>query len=80
MWLLFFLFCFPTFISIYGTNTNNEDRISLAQQLKDLEAAVDVEIHETKGLVNLIEKRTLSQRATSGKTVQDIQLYDYNNL
>lgn len=69
MWLLFFLLSFPTFISIYATNTDNEDLYSLAFQLKDLEAAIDDEIQETKSLVNLIEERSLSQRATSGKTL-----------
>lgn len=67
MCLLFVLFCFQSFISVYATFTDNEDLDSLTIQLNQLEAAVNDEIQETKGLVNLIENRSLSQRATLGK-------------
>lgn len=67
MWLLFFLFSFFTSVSVYTTNTENEDLRSLALQLNHLEAAIDDEIQETKDLVYLIEKRSLSQRAILGK-------------
>lgn len=67
MWLLFFLFSFFTSVSVYTTSTKNEDLRSLALQLNHLEAAIDAEIQETKDLVHLIEKRSLSQRAISGK-------------
>lgn len=64
MWLLFFLFSFST----YATNIENEDSESLAIHLNHLEAAINDEIQKTNDLVHLIEKRSLSQRAASGKT------------
>lgn len=67
MWLLFFLFSYFTFVSVYTTSTGNEDFRRLALQLNHLEAAIDDEIQETKDLVQLIEERSLSQRATPGK-------------
>lgn len=64
MWLLFFLFSFST----YATNIKNEDYESLAIHLNHLEAAINDEIQKTNDLVHLIEKRSLGQRAASGKT------------
>lgn len=68
MWLLFFLFFCPTLLSIYATNTDNEDSESLAIQLNHLETAINDEIQKTNDLAHLIEKRSLGQRAASGKT------------
>lgn len=68
MWLLFFLFSFSTCFSTYATKIDNEDSESLAIQLNHLETAINDEIQKTNGLVNLIEKRSLGQRAASGKT------------
>lgn len=68
MWLLFFLFSFPIFFSIYATNIDSEDSESLAIQLNHLETAINDEIQKTNDLVHLIEKRSLGQRASSGKT------------
>lgn len=64
MWLLFFLISFST----YATNIENEDSESLAIHLNHLEAAINDEIQKTNDLVHLIEKRSLGQRAASGKT------------
>lgn len=64
MWLLFFLFSFST----YATKIENEDSESLAIQLNHLGTAIDDEIQKTNDMVHLIEKRSLVQRAASGKT------------
>lgn len=64
MWFLFFLISFST----YATNIENEDSESLAIQLNHLETAIDDEIQKTNDLAHLIEKRSLGQRAASGKT------------
>lgn len=69
MWLLFFLIS----ISTYATNIENEDSESLAIQLNHLETAIDDEIQKTNDLVHLIEKRSLGQRAASGKTYYNKQ-------
>lgn len=63
MWLLFFLFSFSC-----ATNIENEDSESLAIKLNHLETAINDEIQKTNDLVHLIEKRSLGQRAASGKT------------
>lgn len=63
MWLFFFLFSFSC-----ATNIENEDSESLAIQLNHLETAINDEIQKTNDLVHLIEKRSLGQRAASGKT------------
>lgn len=69
MWWLFFLIS----ISTYATNIENEDSESLAIQLNHLETAIDDEIQKTNDLVHLIEKRSLGQRAASGKTYYNKQ-------
>lgn len=69
MWLLFFLIS----ISTYATNIENEDSESLAIQLNHLETAIDDEIQKTNDMVHLIEKRSLGQRAASGKTYYNKQ-------
>lgn len=69
MWWLFLLIS----ISTYATNIENEDSESLAIQLNHLETAIDDEIQKTNDLVHLIEKRSLGQRAASGKTYYNKQ-------
>lgn len=68
MWL-FFLFSFPTLFLTYATNVDNEHSEMLAIQLNHLETAINDEIQKTNDLVHLIEKRSLGQRAASGKTL-----------
>lgn len=68
MWLLFLLFSFPIVFSSYATNIDNEDSESLAIRLNHLDTAINDEIQKTNDLVHLIEKRSLGQRAASGKT------------
>lgn len=66
--VIVFLVFFFTFFSTYATNIDNEDSESLAIQLNHLETAINDEIQKTNDLVYLIEKRSLGQRAASGKT------------